>query len=168
MNRRDILRILGGVTAAPLLPLAAEERLALGRDLHARAQGPLRTLNAQQNALVTQIAELIIPRTDTPGATDVRVTEFIDLLLTEWYDAAERDRVLAGLAALEARNQASPSLVALLESLDGVRGEPASAEWTFERLKSLTVYGYFTSETVQRDVLHHQPLPGRFDGCVPI
>jgi hypothetical protein len=49
-------------------------------------QPVLRTLNPHQNATVTAISEIIIPQTDTPGAKAARVNEFIDLILTEWYD----------------------------------------------------------------------------------
>ena len=38
----------------------------------------------------------------------------------------------------------------------------------FYQLKELTVVGYFTSETVGKTVLHYDPVPGRFDACVPI
>src|SRR5262249_25418312 len=70
-------------------------------------QTALRTLNAHQNATVTAIADLIIPRTETPGAADIRVNEFIDLILTEWYTAEERDCFLNGLANVDVRTQAS-------------------------------------------------------------
>jgi hypothetical protein len=30
------------------------------------------------------------------------------------------------------------------------------------------VLGYFTSEQVGRNVLLYDPVPGRYDGCVPI
>jgi len=169
MNRRELLAVLGAVAASPALAQAnPEERLALGRLLHHTPQGPLRALTAAQHTLLSEVADLVIPRTDTPGALDVRVPEFIDLLLADWYDAAERDRMLAGLNEIGLRRQGPSPLAAVLETLDGTRGEPASAEWAFERFKSLIVYGYFTSEAVQRDVLRYNPLPGRFDGCVPL
>ncbi len=72
---------------------------------NARAQigefAGVRTMNAHQNATVITISELILPQTDTPGAKGAKVNEFIDLLLTEWFDAAEKDRFLAGLAAID-------------------------------------------------------------------
>jgi glucoside 3-dehydrogenase (cytochrome c) hitch-hiker subunit len=193
MNRREVLGILGRAAVVPMLaPLSPESRLAFGRALHARlgAGRDLRTLDAHQNATVTRIAELILPETDTPGATTVKVNEFIDLLLTEWYSAEDRDRLLAGLADIDVRSRqaygapfvevSADQQTALLTSLDGERGdggrrrreagEPseATAERAFARLKALTIYGYFTSEIVVRDVLHHKVIPGRDDGCVPV
>lgn len=180
MNRRELLRILGGAAVIPALaPFSTEQRLELARALHARlGEQSLRTLDGHQNATVTRIADLIIPETDTPGAATVKVNEFIDLLLTEWYEPADRDRLLAGLAALDARSRqahgadfvdlAAPNQTALLEALDGRSGAGGGAEDAFATLKDLTVYGYFTSETVTKSVLRVPVIPGRHDGCVPV
>lgn len=180
MNRREVLRLLGGAAAIPVLSsLSPATRLALGRRLHARLwEEPLGTLSHQQNALVARIADLIIPETDTPGAVSVRVPAFIDRLLTEWYPPADRDRLLAGLSAIDARSQAAHGTrfvelspgdqAALLQSLDGREGPKGSAEDAFATLKDLTVYGYFTSEVVVKNVLKTPIIPGRHDGCVPV
>lgn len=180
MNRREVLRVLAGAAVIPVLaPFSPEARLAMGRALHARLPGQsLRTLNPQQNAVVTRIADLILPETDTPGAASVKVNQFIDLLLTEWYQPADRDRLLVGLSDLDTRSRQAhgvpfielspPDQTTLLESLDGRDGVKGSAEDAFASLKDLTVYGYFTSETVMKDVLKTPIIPGRHDGCIPV
>ena len=38
----------------------------------------------------------------------------------------------------------------------------------FLRVRELTIVGYFTSETVGKTVLHYDPIPGRYDGCIPL
>ena len=73
------------VTPRNLFAALQEARVVLGKTTG------LRTLDSHQNATVTAIAEMIIPRTETAGATDVGVNQFIDLILTEWYSDEERD-----------------------------------------------------------------------------
>jgi hypothetical protein len=91
MQRREVVRFLGAALALPFLPRGAEAAIQLGKSLHERlGDVPFRTLNRDQQALVTNIAEMIIPETDTPGATSVKVPEFIDLILTEWASDDER------------------------------------------------------------------------------
>jgi hypothetical protein len=180
MNRREVLHLLSGIAVAPmLLPSSPEGLWELGRVIHGRlASRTGRSLDAHQMELVTHLAELILPETDTPGATSAKVPQFIDLMLTEWYPTTERDRFLEGLADIDARGRRDHGGVfldlraadqsALLQALDGVKGAEGSAEDAFATVKQLTIYGYFTSEIVMKDVIHYQVIPGRFDGCIPV
>jgi hypothetical protein len=176
MHRRDLLRLLGAAALLPGIPRTAEAALAFGRAAHraARAAGARRALSPEQDALVTCVTELIVPRTDTPGATDVGVTDFIDHLLAAWFPREERDHILAGLADLDRRaggrfvDQTAEQQAALLTALDGAKGNPGTAEAVYARLKSLTVYAWFTSEQVIKEVTKDPIIPGRFDGCVPL
>lgn len=177
MDRRNLLRILGATAALPLLP-ASGGGVQLGRGLHAglRQNADLQLLTADQAALVTLLADMIIPRTDSPGASDVGVTAFIDHLLAEWYQPDEVQPLLAGLGMINTIAQLDfgsrfvelpePDRVSLLTSIDNRKGASGSAEAAFARIKSLTVYGYFTSERVMTEVTREPIIPGRFDGCV--
>src|SRR5882672_4610580 len=103
MQRREVIRLLLGTAALPLLP---REVFALLRQVHndLPATPALKTLNPHQDATVTTMAELIIPQTETPGAKAVRVNEFIDLILSEWYDDEDRAKFLAGLANVDSQS----------------------------------------------------------------
>jgi hypothetical protein len=178
MRRREVVRFLGAALALPFLPRSAEAAIELGQQLHRRiGDVPFKTLNAEQQALVTNIAEMIIPETDTPGATSVKVPEFIDLILTEWADDDERASLLAGLADIDARASAlgAPRFVSLpadrktelLTALDAARGDKTGASRAFGRLKALTVYGYFTSKPVQENILKTRMFFDGYQGNVP-
>jgi hypothetical protein len=54
---------------------------------------------------VTAISELIIPRTDTPGAADAGVNEFIDRIVASWYTSRERGDFMVGLARIDDMSQ---------------------------------------------------------------
>ncbi|MEO8635942.1 MAG: gluconate 2-dehydrogenase subunit 3 family protein [Gemmatimonadales bacterium] len=176
MHRRNLIRLLGAAAALPLVP-GSGDAAQLGRLLHAGRQPAtdLQLLTVDQAALVTLLGDMIIPATDTPGASDVGVTGFIDHLLARWYQPDEVQPLLAGLAAIdrlavERHGQrfvdlAETDRVGLLTTIDGGKGEKGTAEATFARIKSLTVYGYFTSERVMLEVTREPIIPGRFDGC---
>jgi len=196
MDRREFLEAIAGVSALgsglSLVPALCQEGFA--RELHARAHlsGPLRTLTPAEDATLTCIADLLLPKSDTIGATEVGVNRFIDLLLSEAMLEAQRDRFLAGLAAIDARSQSSwrvPFVSAsrqhqesLLRTLDSqlprrnpapaeasaLGAEPVTAEVGFAMLKHLVVLAYFTSEPVSRGLIKPPIIPGRYDGCVPV
>jgi hypothetical protein len=180
MRRREVVRFLGAALALPFLPRNAEAAIELGEQLHLRLNGddvPFRTLNAAQQALVTEIAEIIIPETDTPGATSVKVAEFIDLILTERAHDDEKAAFLAGLADVDTRASAlgasrfvdlsADKKTELLTALDAAHGDKSGAVLAFGRLKGLTVYGYFTSKPVQQDVLKTRMFFDGYHGNVP-
>ncbi len=133
-------------------------------------------LSAAQASLAGAIADRIIPRTDTPGAADVGVQAFIDLLYGDFMAPAEQKMLTDGLDGVEAAAKSAygASFLSLPADrqdalLRGIaKAEEGREEGFFRLIKSATILGYFTSEPVGRNVLHYDPVPGSYDGCVPI
>ena len=144
MNRRDALRLLAAAAAIPLAPHGLLAALREARASVATATAP-RTLNAHQDATVTALAEMILPKTDTPGATDVGASQFIDLMLTEWYDEPERVRFLKGLDDVDSRTQN-------LFSKDFISSAPA------QQAQILTWLGEQLAEVLERQNEHPASL----------
>jgi hypothetical protein len=187
MHRRDVVRLLATGSLLQLAPPTLFAVLGEARDLIQSQTSP-RTLNAHQHATVKAMAEMVIPRTDTPGASDVGVAEFVDLILTEWYEEAERTRFLSGLAEVDSRSRAlfgkdfvdgsslqqSDILMALGEKMVeevGQQARPlrrrrASTPANFyAMLRHLTLTAYYTSEAGATDELHFEMIPGSYQGC---
>jgi glucoside 3-dehydrogenase (cytochrome c) hitch-hiker subunit len=193
LRRRELLKLLAIGSALPALP---SPLLAACSEVHASlAETPaLRILSPHQDATVTAMAELLIPRTDTPGAKDTHVNLFIDHIVADWYSEEERAVFLAGLADVDSRTQslfqnnfvgasaAQQSEILrslgdeLAEAVDavannprGYRGSPPQPENNFYlQFRELTLTGYFTSEAGFTQQLHEEIIPGRFDGCTPL
>lgn len=188
MQRREALRILASAAALPLL---SRQAFSMFQAVHEQlpAQAALKTLNPHQDATVTTIAEIIIPQTNTPGAKAVRVNEFIDLILTEWYEDEEKAIFLTGLTDVDARSRelygkdfvecAEKSQVEMLQVLDDEvavtrefnrrrrRNVPPERKFFF-MIKQLTLIGYYTSQAGFEQELHGEIIPTRHAGCVPM
>ena len=187
MHRRQALRLLA---SAATLPLLSREAFSLFQAVHEQMpeQVVLKTFNPQQNAIVTTIAELIIPQTDTPGAKAARVNEFIDLILTEWYDEEEKSTFMTGLADVDSRTHelygkdfvdcAEKQQVEILRALDDEvaareqdarrrRNHPPEKNFFF-MMKQLTLVGYYTSQVGFEQELHGEIIPARHAACVPL
>jgi hypothetical protein len=175
VERRDLLRALGAAAAFTLMPRTAQ---AAWETVSAAPDAPFRALADERSALVISLADAIIPRTDTPGATDVNVAAFIDVIVSDYYDADERAVFLSGIDAIGARARLSGAASfaelpqdarkTLLDSLDKPVDRQAPEARAWSRLKGLVVHGYFTSERVQKEVLKTVIMPGRFDGNAPM
>lgn len=178
MERRQLLHLLGSSAAASLLiPRDPNAWLHAARKAHDTLQTgtSARILSADELQLVGRIADDVLPRTDTPGATDVGVPAFIDLMLARWYVPADAASFRRGLRSINraAWWHLSSSFAGLSEStrLAKLRqwdtdsagsGAPAA----FRTVKLLTVFGYFTSERVMKDVIRKPIIPGAYQPCV--
>ena len=187
MHRRQALRLLA---SAATLPLLSREAFSLFQAVHDQLpdQAALKTFNPHQNDTVTTIAEIIIPQTNTPGAKAARVNEFIDLMVTEWYDEEERSTFMSGLADVDTRTRdlygkdfvhcGEKQQVELLQSLDDEvaagrsepdlrrrRNRPPEKNFFF-MMKQLTLVGYYTSQVGVEQELHGEIIPSQHAGCV--
>lgn len=143
----------------------------------------LQTLSADQNELVIELTERIIPATDTPGAKAANVNQFIDHMLTNWNSEEEKEHFLEGLDHVDelSNNRHNSDFLDLniedrieimeileQEALDNPNPKPdADLKPFFSMLKELTVVGYYTSEIGATQELNYQAVPGSFNGCMP-
>jgi hypothetical protein len=193
MDRREALRLLAMGAALQLAPGNLFASLREARAL-LETQTKVRTLDPHQYATVTAITELIIPRTETPGATDVGVGEFIDMIVTEWYQPEERTRFLNGLTDVDAQTRAlfgknfvesSPSQQAqilralgeqMTEEAEAFRdqarqyrgSQPKPNQNFYYMLRGLTLTGYYTSEAGATRELDFQIIPSHYEGCIDL
>jgi hypothetical protein len=183
------------LTAGAVLPALTPELFAFYRQAQPAPGYTLRTLDPHQNGTVVTMMDIILPRTETPGAKDARVNEFIDVILTEWATEEERRNFLSGLADVDKQSNAlfgknfvdvsSAQQLALLRAMDDSataersrRPPRRSADWEefdtqlqgnfFEVFKGMTVHGYYTSEIGFRQELNLEIIPGALHGCAPV
>ena len=179
MNRREALQqvafLMGGT-------LSAYSILGIEKGYCASQSAPKRpsVFSGPQLQLVSRVADTLIPRTDTPGATDVGVPAFIDLMLGEVYAKKDRDRYLAGLAEFEAAAQSEGQsgfaavvkkfhATAVAEERRRPHGEDEHLQRPFILMtKELTLLGFFTSQVGATQVLQYAAVPGSWHACIPL
>jgi len=137
----------------------------------------------EQAELVSELAEVIIPKTDTPGAKEAGVPGFIDKMLKECYTKEDQDAYLAGIAEFDAAcksaNGDSFIYLAPEKQLEYVKAQnEAALKMSKENpdakrpfvltTKELTLLGFFTSEPGATQVLQYEAVPGSYKGCIPL
>jgi hypothetical protein len=159
VNRRELLRMALGSGAS--IALVGLQRACLAAtDLDGAATQPV--LSAHERNILSAIAETIIPATDTPGAIEAGVPRFVELILSDWHTAEERQPVLEGMAKLDRDCRSvygqgfaecgEPEQVAALAAMESSN--------MFATLKALVVNGHFTSELGATSQAGYNPMPG--------
>jgi hypothetical protein len=181
MNRREaILRTAGFMLYVPIMG-GLLESCQNGTDKAVRQ--PSNVITELHKKMIAEIADLIIPTTDTPGAKAAEVPEFILIIVGECYDQKEQERFVAGLDTLNDRTKEKYGKAFLecdpkdqTEILLTLEKE-ARAEWEkdntvptpfISQIKQLTSVGYFTSEIGATKALNYKAIPAGYKGCVPL
>ncbi len=180
MNRREALSrvalVLGGtiVGASSFLEgcRPADKKAITGLDF-----------SDDDIAYLDEIAETIIPATDTPGAKAAKVGAFMTVMVKDCYEEKDQKVFIEGMNTLNSESkkkfdrafmEISPTdRFSLLAQIDNEAKEyaknkkPEDPGHYFRLMKELTVLGYFTSEIGATQALRYVETPGRYEGCIP-
>lgn len=142
----------------------------------------------QHRQLITALAETIIPTTDSPGAREAGVGDFILTMIKDCTDRISQNKFIDGLKDLDSwcksRYNRSFELCSLAEKtetlshfqekgrpLKGIAGKAETrylGKSFFTTLKEYTVQGYCSSEAGATKGLAYLYIPGAFHGCIPM
>ncbi len=189
MNRRDLIKnvvlIIGGTLSAPTLKAmdfwADKQRSSKGLSDF--------KLDPIQQSILAEVAEMILPKTTTPGAKDAGVPAFIEMMIKDCYYEPEQMSFKEGLADLKDLNfmkLAAAERVGVLkymeqdtkkemqrrqvkqtkmgDNIDEEQIKAAQKGLPFWRLvKELTLLGYYTSEIGVNASFEYNPIPGKLE-----
>lgn len=184
MNRREALSrvaiIMGGTVLGAEAFLSGCKTASTGI-----------SFSAADISFLDEVAETILPATNTPGAKEAKVGEFMKVMVTDCYEAKDQTIFMEGIKKLdEASKKANGKTFMeadakqrhdLLVTLDKEAKE-ASAKAAeemkkdpkkeipkhyFTMMKELTLTGFFTSEVGATKALRYVAVPGKFEGSVP-
>jgi hypothetical protein len=180
-DRRNVLKLFGAISATCTFPFAGEE--LYGQTAHEHQmivpQATNRFFNETDYRTVARIADLIIPPTETPGAIQAGVPEYIDLVVSR--DAAHQSLVADGLRWLDSQAKEMGSdrfidmetrgqleiLEPLCETADAGTSQARNVQF-FGLIKRLTADGYYTSKVGLIDELGYKGNTARssYPECV--
>jgi hypothetical protein len=180
MDRRDAVKsvaiLMGGVLSASTIPLM------LDGCNQAFQPGEGTSFTEAETEMISRMTDVIIPRTDTPGAVDAGVPAFVIRMMQECYTPKDQQQFHKGLADFDGqchRDDGNHFLKLSRRKQEDAVGKldhevlgtdkrlPSGYRPFYHHLKALTLLGFFTSEPGATKTLHYQQIPGHYDGCVP-
>lgn len=179
MKRREAIKktaiLMGGLLSTPTLSVLK------GYDADTRSSGKIgsgKKFTKKEEKTVSRIADLIIPPTDTPGAEEAKVPEFIMMMIRDAYPDESQKKFHKGLANFNSwcQKRYNESFLEMSESkqetavaeLDKrvLGGHDNNEDLSFYRMfKELTLLGFFTSKPGVTETQRYAQIPGRYEGC---
>jgi hypothetical protein len=177
--------VMTGCSKAPAPSTAAAEK-----NTENVATDPF--FSADELTQLAEIAEIMIPTTDTPGARAANVHGFIDRMMSQWALPKTQIafRALLGEINSSAKTQfgadflrlspqqrldvvSAMDAVAFSHGLDGGKTNSSSQAKSrkvhpFGQMKQLVFLGYYQSEIGATKELQFKLAPGRYQACVPL
>jgi len=144
--------------------------------------------NDAHMTFVENIADIIFPKTDTPGAKEVGVINFIDMTVSKIYEPKDQAKFKKGLEACMAA-VGDGDLSEFIHSRIGEKADKTTYDAMIELIgedtpedtskhndyhlysflnavKDLTIGGYFGSEIIATKHMVYDPVPGPYVGCI--
>ncbi len=131
--------------------------------------------NAAELTILTDVAEIMIPKTDTPGATDLNLSSVLDGLMTSWAGHTTKQQytfIIQQLSQLASstyqQKYAELSLeqrTALVTEVDKIAFTSKTSELSkaYRKLKEMIFHVYYNSEQTNPDFVL---IPGGYKGDI--
>lgn len=117
---------------------------------------------AGDEALLSDLVDAIIPKTDSPGAKELNIHLFVMKMVDDCHSPEDQELFLQGLSkASGLSDKPMEDRVAYLSALD-------KDDVFLNILKQRTIQGYLNSEYVMKNKLVYELVPGRYDGVVKV
>lgn len=174
MNRREMLRYTALLTGAAVsAPFASAFLSGCTRET---TDTELLFFDADQFNLLTQIADTILPRTDSPSASDVNVPETVDSMLGLVFDDEFKtifrnqwDEFEGFLSDQNFQQMDQAERVELLGDLELSRDDDiANSKLAFRELKQQVIAYYLNTEEIGTQFLNYLPIPGEYQPCISV
>ena len=168
MNRREAVKTTGALLSGLLI--TSTGLTACKGDTRKLGTG---VLNAEDQALIEEIADTLLPATATSaGAKAAGVGPVINLLLTDCREPAEQSRVVDGLKQFRSSvgdHFASMSQTNRENWLRRIDAEArTNQQHYFNLVRELSLQAYFSSQIGTTKALRYIMTPGKWVGCVPL
>lgn len=175
MNRREMLRYTALLTGGAVSTSFASVFLS-GCSISEDELSDLHFFDADQFELVTLLVDTILPRTDSPSATDVNVDHTIDVMIGKVFELEFKNKFSEQWSELENHlaGQNFQQLdqlgrIELLRALELNRNsETDLARQAFVELKQQTIAYYLTTEEIGKEHLNYLPVPGNYEPCISV
>jgi hypothetical protein len=172
-NRRvaiqQLLMIWAGVALLPSC-LQNEKKVSI----------PLKLIHItpEDENMLAELSETILPKTDTPGAKELSAHLFALKMVDDCYSQKNQEKYMEGMKAFESfvikktgksfADTGTSERQTIIAELDQQKPSDDAMSFFYLSTKRLTIQAYTTCEYYMTKIRGYKMIPGKFQGCIPL
>ena len=173
VNRRSAIRQLFCVSVGALiLPSCMDDK--------SKASILLKnfSIDAEQEKVLAELMETILPQTSTPGAKDIYAHLFALKMLDDCFKKEDQQKFTQGLKQFQKRagSEMNASFLkattaerqSFLRKIEADKDSKDDLTFFYRTAKQLVIQAYTTSQYYLTKVQVYEMVPARYHGCVPV
>ncbi len=172
MKRRALIKLVsfstGAALSAPLMSslITSCQEVSKIED----TDYTLHLFDLEEFTFLKETIDTILPKTDSPSATEVGVHKIIDTMVGTVYKPEDRDNYRKGFLALkEYVSLASENVLASLQKLSKSSiAKDEEAKKSLLELKQQAIAYYLSTEEISKSHLYYLPVPGKYEPCISL
>ena len=173
MKRRTILKYTSLATGAAIgVPLLTVIVSGCQPDVADNYQPKF--FSEKEIGQLQNLIDVILPKTDSPSASEVGVHKIIDSMVGEVYTPEQQVDFSKGFTALSEhlakagfQNKKAEEQMQLLQGLDNSKDESlAAVQDAYLDIKQQTIAYYLSNEEIGTKYLNYLPVPGEYMPCI--
>ncbi|MBI1226643.1 MAG: hypothetical protein GC192_15525 [Bacteroidetes bacterium] len=180
MNRREILKYAALATGAAVSGTLTSIILSgCGSDAAEKAMADgyqPKYFSENEISNLRSLVDVILPKTDSPSASEVGVHRIMDSMVGEVYTADRQAEFRKGYTALMEHlnktsffNKKTEEQVQILQTLEGSKDEATKlVRDAYLDMKQQSIAYYLSNEEIGEKYLSYLPVPGKYEACITV
>ena len=171
MNRRLLLKEAGVIALYSSFPSVLSEFISSCNTKQKKLRAGF--FSDDEFRLTELLLDTTFPKTGTPGALEIQLPYFIDLVVENCMSANDQQLIKKGLQQLNDQQGRKFTSLSKEDKLNTIKIIDAAAykdevdkAW-FRIIKKLALIGYFTSQEGMTKALNYVKVPGDYEACIP-
>lgn len=136
------------------------------------------SVTGEQEKLLAELSEFILPTTTVPGAKQLASHQFILMMVDDCYKKEDQEKFGKGLQGFNdfSKMKTGDSFVnadaskrtALLKLIEAEENIPEEIKTFYDTAKRLTIQSFTGSKYYLTEIRKYEMVPSRFHGCFPV
>ena len=170
MKRRELVKIITIATGSALaIPLSGTILTACKRvKKESDSAYTLSYFKEKEFTFLKEILDVLLPKTDSPSATDVGVHQIMDTIIGSVYTPEQQNDFKEQFQSLSVFTENKELATAVGQLLNSYKEADAKARAGLLDIKQQAVAYYLSTEEIATNYLNYLPNPGSYEPCISL